>query len=117
MNDPILELNSLDDIELNSSLPNDIQVTESQEEDLLIELTESNDVMLADGADDDIILEDSYAGEIPYDYYNGPYVVTPILYNEQTLQTMQKIMRNNVTVEAIPVTTTNPHGGQTVVIG
>lgn len=118
MHDPILELWNPNDIELNGSSANDIQISESQEEDILIELNEYNDIMLSGGDEGDIILEDSYAGGIPYDFYNGPYNVRPILYNGQKLETKQKILTDDVTVEAIPVTTTtNPHGGQTVVIG
>ena len=51
------------------------------------------------------------------DYYDGEYNVTPRLY-EQTLATSNKVMRNDVSIYEIPVTsTTNPHGGKTVVIG
>ena len=49
--------------------------------------------------------------------YEGPYEVTPRIY-EQTLETEGKQMDDDVTVYEIPITnTTNPYGGQTVVIG
>ena len=49
--------------------------------------------------------------------YDGDYEVTPRLYS-QSLETDGKLMEDNVTVYEIPVTTTtNPHGGQTVLIG
>lgn len=49
--------------------------------------------------------------------YGGSYEVTPRLY-VQSLDTDGKLMRDDVTVYEIPVTrTTNPHGGQTVLIG
>ena len=52
-----------------------------------------------------------------YDRYAGPYNVTPRLY-EQSLATADKVMSDDVTVFEIPVTrTTNPDGGQTVLIG
>lgn len=52
--------------------------------------------------------------EIPY---TGDYVVTPH-FAEQTLPTNGKQMLHDVTVLEIPVVrTTNPQGGQTVVIG
>ena len=52
-----------------------------------------------------------------YDTYNGPYEVTPRLY-QQTLATDNKVMRDDVSVFEIPITrTTNPDGGQTVLIG
>ena len=51
------------------------------------------------------------------DWYDGEYDVTPML-TEQELATRDKLMRNNVTVREIPiVSTSNPYGGQTVVIG
>lgn len=118
MTDPILELVDPGDVELSGQSADDIQIAESEEEDLLIELDSHDDIVLADGGEDDLVLEDSYAGELPYDFYHGPYNVTPILYDGQELRTDQKIMTDNVTVEAIPITrTTNPYGGQTVVIG
>ena len=50
-------------------------------------------------------------------HYTGEYTVTPRLY-EQALDTDGKIMDEDVTVHEIPVTrATNPHGGQTVLIG
>lgn len=50
-------------------------------------------------------------------HYTGEYTVTPGLY-EQSLDTDGKIMDEDVTVHQIPITrATNPHGGQTVLIG
>lgn len=118
MSDPILDFGTPGDIELNGQNPDDVQITENQEEDLLIELDGHADVVLADGEEDDLILEDSYPGAIPYNYYHGPYAVTPILHDDQNLETNQKILTDDVTVKPIPVTiTTNPYGGKTVVIG
>lgn len=52
------------------------------------------------------------------DEYDGAYVVIPKVYQEQVLETKNKAMTDNVTVYEIPITrTTNPHGGQTVLIG
>ena len=49
--------------------------------------------------------------------YSGAYEVTPRLYL-QSLDTNGKLMRHDVTVYEIPVTqTSNPYGGQTVLIG
>ena len=51
------------------------------------------------------------------DWYDGDYDVTPH-FMEQTLPVRDKLMRENVTVREIPVvSTSNPYGGQTVVIG
>ena len=118
MTDPILELGEVPEINLTGNDADDIQIEDSQEEDLLIEVDSMADIELTDQTEADIILEDSYSGELPYDYYTGPYNIRPVLYEAQELDTDQKIMLGNVTVEQIPVTwTTNPQGGNTVVIG
>lgn len=53
----------------------------------------------------------------PYDEYEGPYDVVP-RFREQTLETKNKLMTDDVTVETIPVyRTINPSGGNTVSIG
>ena len=49
--------------------------------------------------------------------YEGAYEVTPT-FDEQTLYTSGKQMFDDVTVHQIPVVrTSNPYGGQTVLIG
>ena len=49
--------------------------------------------------------------------YIGDYEVTPRLYT-QSLDTDGKLMADDVTVYEIPITrTSNPQGGQTVLIG
>lgn len=51
------------------------------------------------------------------DIYVGPYEVTPD-FDTQTLDTAQKTMTDDVTVEPIPVyRTSNPQGGKTIYIG
>lgn len=51
------------------------------------------------------------------DPYEGVYDVTPRL-TQQMLATEDKLMLDDVTVHPIPVvSTSNPYGGQTVVIG
>ena len=53
----------------------------------------------------------------PYDEYEGPYNVVP-RFREQVLETRDKLMINDVTVEIIPAhEVTNPAGGLTVTIG
>lgn len=55
--------------------------------------------------------------QIPIEEYDGDYTVTPRL-EEQTLQTQGYKMRENLTVQTIPVVaTSNLFGGKTVVIG
>ena len=51
-------------------------------------------------------------GRLPY--YDGDYTVTPKVY-EQILETQDKSMSDNVTVEAVPYSeVSNPQGGYTV---
>ena len=53
-----------------------------------------------------------------YPPYEDEYTVVPILHDDQVLATNRKVMTDDLTVKAIPVVqTTNPYGGQTVVIG
>lgn len=55
--------------------------------------------------------------QITGDLYGGPYVVDPS-FDQQTLQTKNKTMEDDVTVNAIMVSrTTNLSGGYTVYIG
>ena len=76
--------------------------------ELKLDYDESGDMTLVDDV--------PYAQH--YDEYTGNYVVTPVLYDEQELLTRNKLLRDNVTVKEIPITTTtNPYGGKTVVIG
>lgn len=52
-----------------------------------------------------------------FDPYRGDYDITP-KYIEQVLETRNKVLTDDVTVYSIPVNvTTNPQGGNTVVIG
>ena len=87
-------------------------------DELILILDEFGDLELFLSAEDELVLEDStpYAPILPE--YEGPYVVTPILYGEQELETNNKKMIDNVVVTEIPIVqTTNPYGGYTVVIG
>lgn len=53
-------------------------------------------------------------GGIPY---TGEYEVTPT-FDEQTLETKDRLLSDNVTVHSIPVSRTiNPQGGKTIYIG
>lgn len=53
----------------------------------------------------------------PADLYEGAYEVTPRLFL-QSLDTNNKILERDVTVYEIPISrTSNPQGGQTVLIG
>lgn len=52
-----------------------------------------------------------------YDRFDGEYVVTPTD-EDQYLDTSRKVMRGDVTVQAVPYfETTNESGGYTVIIG
>ncbi len=55
--------------------------------------------------------------QIEADEYDGSYTVTPTFEN-QYLETTNKLLRDDVTVYSIPVSrTANPAGGTTVYIG
>ena len=78
----------------------------------------NDDLILVLDDDADLVLVDDVPYAQHYDEYQGQYEVTPILYDEQELRTRDKLMRDNVTVKAIPVViTSNPYDGKTVVIG
>lgn len=83
---------------------------------LILSDDESLEMILDDDETLELTLGESDAPVIPP--YEGPYTVVSELYDPQTLATSGKRMTENMTVEPIPVTwTTNPYGGQTVVIG
>ena len=55
--------------------------------------------------------------DVEVDYYDGIYVVKPTFQNN-VLPTANKLLEDDVTVEAIEVArTSNPQGGKTVYIG
>ena len=87
-------------------------------DELILILSDDDSLELMLDGDDtlELVLGESDAPVIPP--YEGPYTVVSELYDPQTLETSGKRMTDNMTVEPIPVTwTTNPYGGQTVVIG
>lgn len=67
----------------------------------------------------DISFENAYeiSPSKPIESYTGPYQITPHSY-EQTLETTQKKMNQNLTIREIPYApVTNSSGGITVTIG
>ena len=59
----------------------------------------------------------SYPTSVVVDVYTGAYIVDPN-FVDQTLETQDKLMEDDVTINAIKVTrTSNLSGGLTVVIG
>lgn len=56
------------------------------------------------------------SGDVPV--YDGAYSVTPKVYEETTLETKKKLMKNNVTVARIPqYQVSNDADGVTLIIG
>ena len=51
------------------------------------------------------------------DIYDGEYIVTPKPFTEQTLETKEKLMTDDVTVLAIPYYETSNVSGITIYIG
>lgn len=87
-------------------------------DDLILILDDDILLMLDDDGNGDDVLVDDIPFAQHYADYEGPYVVTPVLYDEQELFTNDKHMTEDVTIKEIPVIrTTNPSGGITVVIG
>ena len=73
------------------------------------------DVSLETGNVLDITFNAQAGGRLPY--YDGEYIFEPRKV-EQTLDTKNKSMRNDVTINPIYYSeTTNPSGGLTIVIG
>lgn len=61
--------------------------------------------------------QDLYFTERSYEFFEGPYYVTPMV-SEQSLETKDKLMKENVEVAAIPFfQVSNPSGGSTIFIG
>ena len=88
-------------------------------EELILILGEAEDELyLTLGEEgENLVLSLSELGGSDIPPYTGNYEVTPT-FSEQTLETLGKRMTADVTVHQIPVTTTtNPYGGNTVVIG
>ena len=79
-------------------------------------LDESGLTLDLDGGDEmELVIGEAV---ISYPVYEGEYEVIPRLNIDQILETRNKRMLADVTVHEISVTTTtNPHGGKTVVIG
>lgn len=68
-------------------------------------------------ADDPQITVELAAGGVGYPEFPGPYEVTPRV-EAQLLETREQVMREDVTVHAIPYfETTNLSGGYTAIIG
>lgn len=52
-----------------------------------------------------------------YDIYDGEYEVTPNAHKSQTLETADKLLKENVTIAKVPYwETSNPSGGNTIYI-
>ena len=57
-------------------------------------------------------------GGVAADEYRGETVITPKLFEDQTLFTKDKILKDNITVLEIPISkVSNTSGGNTVIIG
>lgn len=98
------------------SVVSDVQ---PEEQEKTVTITENGTVeVLPDGdklLNKVTVITDVIGGDV--DEYKGSYEVTPRL-EEQTLSTAHKVMRNDVKIKKIPITTvSNTSGGNTVIIG
>lgn len=66
---------------------------------------------------DDISLSGRLSMTIDREYYTGPLEFTPKL-SEQIINTRDKVVPNDMTINGIPIyEVSNPQGGNTVIIG
>lgn len=85
-------------------------ILESEEElDLTLESEEELDVVL----EIDIIEVPVYDHEI----YDGEYDITPLAFQEQELETKDKLLEKNIKIKEIPFFETSNQYGNTVYIG
>lgn len=49
--------------------------------------------------------------------YSGEYIITPMAFEDQTFETSNKLLLNDVTVRAIPYYETSNISGKTIYIG
>ena len=52
-----------------------------------------------------------------HEKYDGDYSVTPAAFSSQTLETADKILKENITINEVPYYETNNEYGNTVYIG
>lgn len=85
----------------------------------LIGILSEVETMIGELSPIDTLVGEIYIPEgISYDVYTGEYTVIPDTFDQIILDTEQKLMLGDVTVEPVPYyETTNPAGGFTVYIG
>lgn len=108
---------------LNGDIYEDSYIRGSITDDELIGDITFSDILFGDLSEDFKIegeIDNEIIGiEVPVEVeeYDGDYFVTPRL-SSQTLNTINKKMISDMTIYEIPITrTSNPYGGQTVLIG
>ena len=106
--------------------------------DSIISVNESHDVIIAEPRviDVDVMIDEEIVSSVAqndesidaitevvivhnsgdYEYYDGAYHVTPKAYDDIALETKEKLMRDNVTVDSVPYYETHNEKGTTIYI-
>ena len=101
----------------NSSFQN-LQIVDYTKEPVIkpLKITENGEYVVPEGVDGFNPVEVDIF-QVQGEEYSGSYEVTPKL-KEQILQTSEKVMREDLKIKEIPITTvTNSSGGNTIIIG
>lgn len=84
---------------------------------LLIEDEEEVSLFIEDEEELEFILPEAVIIAEDYDVYTGEVEVTPTVTDQQILETAGKLVEDDITVKAVPVSiVTNPSGGLTYYI-
>ena len=106
-----------DNVSLNAKLGNnEVQGTISNQ-DKLIGTIESNLSVVGSISSRDNLIALIEGNTISYPSYDGDYIVIPKAREEQTLETKNKVTRDNITVKEIPYHETLNEYGYTITIG
>lgn len=85
--------------------------------DIYVNGTSAVDVEVSESSEVEIRVEGELIRVGDYEHYEGEYSVTP-KFEQQKLQTKNKVMGSDIMIESIPITTvSNASGGTTVIIG
>ena len=71
--------------------------------DLIVESNDVAPILIVEGNNPGVILDvDTNINVNTYDEYEGPYEIVPLIFEDQTLETKEKIMVDNVVIKQVP---------------
>lgn len=89
------------------------------EEEIIIDLADEEEIIIDDEDTEEVSVEDNiekiYLNN--YNYYKGEYDITPLAFQQQKLETKDKILKENVIVKEVPFFEVSNVEGTTVYIG